>query len=120
VSLFAPDLVDSNLKSKVTPETKPMDFIPHYDGSHRGQGRFMPKGSDESYSVTYDLFESSEILRYPGRSEVRRKVQLTGTVAPIPKGLESPSGPHILEMEDGRLLECFIDATGAVKCQDQV
>jgi hypothetical protein len=45
------------------------------------------KGSDESYSVTYDLFESSEVLRYPGRSEVRRKVQLRGTVARFPKVL---------------------------------
>ena len=77
----------------------------------------MPKGSDDGYSVTYDLFESSEVLQYPGRGEVRRNVQLTGTVVPIPKGLESPSGPHILEMEDGRLLECFIDATGAVNAK---
>jgi hypothetical protein len=96
-----------------------MDFKPHYDGSYRGEGRFKPKGSDESYSVTYDLFESSEVLRHPGRTEVRRNVLLTGTIAPIPKGLESPSGPHILEMENGRLLECFLDATGAVKCQDR-
>jgi hypothetical protein len=106
----------------MTPEAKPMDFIPHYDGSYRGQGRFMPKGSDESYSVTHDLFESSEVLRYPGRSEVRSTTQgsTQGNSGPIPKGLESPSGPHILEMENRRLLECFIDATGAVKCQDQL
>jgi len=93
--------------------------MPHYNGSHRGQGQFKPKGSDESYSVTYDLFETSEVLRHPGRTEVRRNVQLTGTLAPIPEGLESPSGPHILEMGNGRKLECFLDAAGKVKCQDQ-
>jgi hypothetical protein len=95
-----------------------MDFMPHFDGSYRGHGRFRPHGSDESHSVTYDLFQSSEVLRHPGRGEVRRKVQLTGTIAPIPEGVESPSGPHMLEMEDGRRLECFLDAMGAVKCQD--
>jgi hypothetical protein len=94
-----------------------MDFMPHYDGSYRGQGRFTPNGSDESYSVTYDLFETSEVLRHPGGGEDRRKVELTGTIAPIPEGLESP-GPHILEMDNGRRLECFLDATGKVKCQD--
>jgi hypothetical protein len=56
----------------------------------------------------------------PERGEVRRKVQLVGTITPIPKVLQSPSGPHVLEMEDDRLLECFLDATGALKCQDQL
>jgi hypothetical protein len=94
--------------------------MPHYNGSYRGQGQFKPKGSDESYSVTYDLFETSEVLRYPGRGEVRRNVQLTGTLAPIPEGLQSPSGPHILEMEDGRRVACWLCSTaGKVMCQDQ-
>jgi hypothetical protein len=95
-----------------------MDFMPHYDGSYRGQGRFRPDGADASHSVTYDLFQTSEVLRHPGRGEIRRNVQLTGTIAPIPEGIESPSGPHMLEMEDGRRLECFLDSKGAVKCQD--
>lgn|SRR3979411_3178699 len=95
-----------------------MDFMSHYDGSYRGKGRFRPHGPDESHSVTYDLFQSSEVLRHPRGGEVRRKVQLAGTIAPIPEGVESPSGPHMLEMEDGRRLECFLDAMGAVKCQD--
>jgi hypothetical protein len=64
--------------------------MPHYDGSYRGQGRFRPDGADESFSVTYDLFQSSEVLRHLGRGEVRRKIQLTGTIAPILEGIESP------------------------------
>src|SRR3979490_310778 len=55
-----------------------MDFMSHYDGSYRGKGRFRPHGPDESHSVTYDLFQSSEALRHPGGGEVRRKLQLTG------------------------------------------
>jgi len=43
-----------------------MDFMSRYDGSYRGQGRFRPHGSDESHSVIYDLFQSSEVLRHPG------------------------------------------------------
>ena len=97
-----------------------MDFIPHYDGSYRGEGRFTPNGSDNSYSVTYDLFETSEILRYPGGGEDRRNVELAGTIDPIPEGLESPSGPHILEMDSGRKLQCFLDQKGKLKCQDQL
>jgi hypothetical protein len=73
-----------------------------------------------SYSVTYDLFETFEVLRYPGGGEDRRKVELTGTIDPIPEGLESPSGPHILEMDSGRKLRCFLDQKGKLKCQDQL
>jgi len=52
-----------------------MDFMSHYDGSYRGQGRF--------------------------RGEIRRKVQLTGTITPIPEAVESPS----------RLLKNRVEAT---------
>jgi hypothetical protein len=94
-----------------------MDFMPHYDGSYRGQGRLTPNGSSESYPVTYDLFETSEVLRHPGGGEDRRKVELQGAIDPIPEGVRLHV-PHILELANGRQVECWIrSAEGKVVCQ---
>ena len=94
-----------------------MDFMPHYDGSYRGEGRFTPNGPDKTYSVTYDLFETSEVLRLPGGGEVRRKIELTGTIDPVPGGVQLHI-PHILELANGRQVECWIrSAEGKVVCQ---
>jgi hypothetical protein len=94
-----------------------MPFTPQFEGFERGEGRLHPKGSTESYDLDYDLTASSEVLDVPGRGQVPRKQRLEGTIDPVPEGVRLHV-PHILELEDGRRVECWIrSASGKVMCQ---
>jgi hypothetical protein len=91
-----------------------------HEGSYKDEGRLTPKGSTESHQIYYELNEFWNYLDY-GRGVERRKTQnITGTISPVPKGLQPQTGPHILEMKGGRLLDCWLhSAAGEVKCQDR-
>jgi hypothetical protein len=93
-----------------------MPFTPQFEGFERGEGWLHPKGSTERYAVDYDLRASSEGLAIAGRGQVTRKKRLEGTIDPVPE--VRLHVPHILELEDGRQVECWLrSSTGKVMCQ---
>jgi hypothetical protein len=92
---------------------------PQREGSYEGQGRLTLQGSNETIYVAYDLDEYWDYLGYPQGREIPRRQTIVGTIESVPEVLLAPSGPHILELADGRSLDCFVRNTnGAVQCQD--
>jgi hypothetical protein len=90
-----------------------------HEGSHEGQGRLTLQGSTESISVVYDLSEYWDYVGYPQDGEVQHCQTIIGTIEPVPGVIHGPSGPHTLELADGRSLDCFVRNTnGAVQCHD--
>ena len=93
--------------------------IPQREGSYEGQGRLTLQGSNETICVAYDLDEYWDYVPYPESREVPLCQTIIGTIEPVPDVLHAPSGPHTLELADGRSLDCFVRNTnGAVQCQD--
>jgi hypothetical protein len=87
-------------------------------GSYQGPADLTLKGSEQTQPVFCDFVEYWKYLQDPHGTEIPFSQEIRGTIFPVPEHGET--GPHVLTLENGRVLKCFIRGQrGEVICEDE-